>query len=72
VALTVRLMDWLDDRWAVAMPDDWPDRHPHLWVIGTVPLSTWLRHPVRGWQSYRRHIVPLLDERAGRPPREDL
>jgi hypothetical protein len=64
-----RLMDWLDDRWSaqngrkVVRDEDWPDRHPWRWAAGLVPLSTWLRHPVDGWQSYRRVVVPLRLER---------
>jgi hypothetical protein len=63
-----RLMNWLDDRWFGVyargeVRHDWHDRHPRLWAVGTVPLSTWLRQPGTGWQSYRRVIVLTLAER---------
>lgn len=63
-----RLMHWLDDRWNAwhargEIRHHRLDRHPRLWAVGTVPLSTWLRHPVDGWQSYRRVIIPVLLER---------
>jgi hypothetical protein len=42
---------WLSSR---LVPD--PDKRPRLFVVGTVPLTTWLRRPAAGLDSYRRHI----------------
>jgi hypothetical protein len=33
-----------------------PDRRPRLFVVSTVPLTTWLQRPAAGLDSYRRHI----------------
>lgn len=42
---------------------NWLDRRPRLWVFTTVPLSTWLRQPRTGWESYQADLGPLLLER---------
>lgn len=34
-----------------------PDRRPRLFVVTTVPLTTWLQRPAAGLDSYRRHIA---------------
>jgi hypothetical protein len=64
-------MRWLDRRWnrwhaRGTLRRDWPDRRPRLWTFTTVPLSTWLRHPKAGWESYRAHLGPLLLSREMR------
>lgn len=63
-----RIMRWLDHHWfrwhaRGTLRRNWLDRRPRLWTFTTVPLSTWLRHPRTGWESYRAHLGPiLLDE----------
>ena len=66
-----RLMTWLDHRWTKwhargTVRHDWLDRCPRLWTFTTVPLSTWLRHPATGWESYQAHIGPILLEQEKR------
>jgi hypothetical protein len=34
-----------------------PDSRPRLFVVTTVPLTTWLQRPAAGLDSYRRHIA---------------
>jgi hypothetical protein len=41
--------------WLGGWSQDHPRRHPRLFVVSTVPLTTWLRYPGRGVDSYRRH-----------------
>ena len=47
-----------------------PGRYPRLFTASNVPLSTWLRHPARGLDSYRRHLGALRV--YGVPPRGDV
>jgi hypothetical protein len=59
------IMRWLDRRWfrwhaRGTLRRNWLDRRPRLWVFTTVPLSTWLRNPQAGWESYLAHLEPLL------------
>jgi hypothetical protein len=50
---------------------DDPFAHPRLFTALNVPLTTWLRHPARAMDSYRRHFRALqesgdaLRQRAG-------
>jgi hypothetical protein len=57
------IASWLDGRWGAWHAHVDYERRPRLWVAGTVPLTTWLRHPWWGVESYRRHIRPLPLER---------
>jgi hypothetical protein len=72
-----RFWDWADDRWSawharkVVRGDEWADQHPRRWAVGLVPLSTWLRQPVTGWQSYRRVVGPVMLEREARQLGDD-
>ena len=34
-------------------------RYPRLFTASNIPLSTWLRHPAAGLDSYRRHLWAL-------------
>lgn len=65
--MTCYLLRWLDRRWfrwhARGTRRGWLDRHPRLWVFTTVPLSTWLRQPRTGRESYQAHLGPLLLDR---------
>jgi hypothetical protein len=70
-----RLTSWLDDRWSglhARMTQDgrWgdPDRHPVVFYIGTVPLSTWLAHPRDGVDSVRRHVAAWRELHADQRP----
>jgi len=36
-----------------------PETSPRLFVASTVPLTTWLRRPAGGLDSYRRHLRAL-------------
>jgi hypothetical protein len=63
---------WMDHRWnrwhaRMTVHRQWgppePYRHLRLWVVGTVPLSVWLRQPRTARESYRAHLEPLLLER---------
>ena len=63
-----RIMRWLDRRWSRwhargTLRRNWITRRPRLWTFTTVPLSTWLRHPATGWESYRAHLGPILLDR---------
>jgi hypothetical protein len=57
-----RLAAWLDGRWwAVGhrlAPG--PDDRPRTFAAFGVPLTTWLRHPRWGAESYRRHAAAYL------------
>lgn len=68
--MTWTIMRWLDRRWyrwhARVTRRNWLDRHPRLWTIGTVPLSTWLTRPAAGRESYQAHLGPLLLEQETR------
>ena len=69
--MTYRIMRWLDHRWnrwhaRGTVRRDWLNRHPRLWVFTTVPLSTWLRRPRTGWESYQAHLGPFLLDREMR------
>jgi len=54
---------WIDDRWGMLNARmnqrGWweAERHPVLFYIGTVPLTTWLTHPRWGVDSVRRHVA---------------
>jgi hypothetical protein len=66
-----RIMHWLDRGWLRwhargTLGGDWMYRRPRLWTFTTVPLSTWLRHPRDGWESYRAHLGPILFDRETR------
>lgn len=56
------MLSWLDYRWGALWARVDHDRHPRAWCAGMVPLSTWLTHPRAGWESYRRHVVPTLQQ----------
>ena len=63
--VTWQIMRWLDRRWfrwhaKGTRRRDWPGRRPRLWTFTTVPLSTWLRQPRTGWESYQAHLEPHL------------
>ena len=56
-------LSWLDRGWGrahakLSRPSRVAeiDRHPVLFYIGTVPLSTWLSRPRDGVDSVRRHV----------------
>lgn len=65
--MTWRIMRWLDRRWfrwhARGTRRGWLDCRPRAWTFTTVPLSTWLRRPQAGWESYQAHLHPILLER---------
>jgi hypothetical protein len=57
-------MSWVDRRWVYAharmsragrLGD--VHRHPVVFYVGTVPLSTWLSRPRAGADSVRRHVA---------------
>ena len=63
-----QIMRFLDRRWnrwhaRGTVRRDWHGRHPKLWTFTTVPLSTWLRQPRTGWESYQARLGPFLLER---------
>lgn len=54
-----RLGCWADARWAMLVYArlKGPDRHPVLFYIGTVPLTTWLTRPLDALSSVRAHVA---------------
>lgn len=69
--MTYWILRWLDHRWRRwnargIRRHNWPDRRPRLWSFTLVPLSTWLRRPSAGWESYQAHIGPILFDRETR------
>jgi hypothetical protein len=50
---------------------DDPLRYPRLFTASGVPLTTWLRRPAAGLDSYRRHLQALREYEAS-SPEEDL
>jgi hypothetical protein len=40
-------------------------RYPRLFIFSTVPLTTWLRRPAAGLDSYRRHLRVFREFRPG-------
>lgn len=54
---------WIDDRWLALMLRWDPDRHPVLFYVGTVPLTTWFRHPRDGAESVRHHVTATQFDR---------
>jgi hypothetical protein len=54
---------WLICRFA---PD--PAKRPRLFYAFGVPLTTWLRHPGAGLDSYRRHLQTWREFEAMGPP----
>jgi hypothetical protein len=66
--VTYRIMRWPDRRWnrwhaRGTVRRDWLEHRPRLWTFTTVPLSTWLRRPRTGRESYQAHLGPLLLDR---------
>ena len=53
-------LDNLDTRLALRFSDD-PLTYPRLFTASCVPLTTWLRHPAWGLDSYRRHLQALRE-----------
>ena len=45
---------WMDDQWMTLMLRWDPDRHPVLFYVGTVPLTTWFRQPSQCGGTWRR------------------
>lgn len=65
VPLSIRLADAVDSLgvslgWRFR---DWK-RYPRLFTASRVPLTTWLQHPGRGLNSYRRHLWALREAQA--------
>ncbi len=59
--VSVQLAESLDNfaiRLTGRFSDD-PFSHPRLFTASNVSLTTWLRHPVWGLDSYRRHLRAL-------------
>ena len=49
-----------------------PRRYPRLLTASNVPLTTWLRHPAAGLDSYRRHLWALREYEAGPQPEDPI
>lgn len=41
-----------------------PLGYPRLFTASCIPMTTWLRHPARGLDSYRRHLTALRENEA--------
>ena len=41
-----------------------PLGYPRLFTASCIPLTTWLRHPAWGLDSYRRHLEALRENEA--------
>ena len=66
-----QIMRRLDRRWfrwhaRGTRRHDWLERRPRLWTFTTVPLSTWLRQPEAGRESYQEQLESLLLKREMR------
>jgi hypothetical protein len=49
-----------------------PRRYPRLFTASNVLLTTWLRHPAAGLDSYRRHLWALREYEAGPQPEDPI
>ena len=61
--LSIQLADMVDDFYfglGYRLQDD-PFAHPRMFTALNVSLTTWLRHPGWGLDSYRRHIRALRE-----------
>lgn len=47
-------------------------RYPRLFTASNVLLTTWLRHPAAGLDSYRRHLWALREYEAGPQPEDPI
>lgn len=61
----MRLLDRRWCRWHVraGRRGEWMVHRPRLWTFTEIPLSTWLRDPMAGWESYLAALEPLLLQR---------
>ncbi len=49
-----------------------PRRYRRLFTASNVPLTTWLRYPAAGLDSYRRHLWALREYEAGPQPEDPI
>ena len=49
-----------------------PAKVPAAFTASNVPLTTWLRHPAAGLDSYRRHLWALREYEAGPQPEDPI